>query len=613
MTDLRIYRKVHELITDADHQDWEGAAALLLPESMWDGITPETAMGLVLTEAYRLLSVGHMEEFASICWSEHVFSLKARSARRTWELYEESTQLLIMGAGAVGKSFTIGARALLDWARDPENCLVHVVSVTRGHAKKNLFGQIQTLHKMSAIPFPGIVSNEKISVDTNNDTSGIHLVGIPPGESGKGRLRGMHPKPRLIPHPLFGNLTLVRILLDEAEEIPVGIWQDLRNAFITIEGGNSHTLKVAGSSNPTDVQSEYGQRCVPDGGFENHPDDCYEWVSSRGWCVYRIDAAATENVMQRKMVCEGMQTYEGYQAAMKDAGGEGTSGYFIMCRGMFPPQGHEGSIIPPNLVRQSRGEWIFEETAREIFSVDTALEGGDNCELTAGRVGMAYRARVLNDDGKWEVVTIHDEARQVIQADYQITVPKGDSVWIANQVDKELPGSITGDNICMDGTGVGAGAHSIMCDKRGDVLGISYGTSASEVSVMSDDERTAKETYVNTAAELWYSARRWMESKLLMISPKISIEVDKELSGRRGSPSGYRYRVERKDKYKNRNKGKSPDKAESLIQLVHLVRMRGELFAGQLRDFDAGVTEDMEITSESDEFSKLDMYDVMKD
>jgi hypothetical protein len=165
----------------------------------------------------------------------------------------------------------------------------------------------------------------------------------------------------------------------------------------------------------------------------------------------------------------------------------------------------------------------------------------------------------------------------------------------------------------MDGTGVGAGAHSIMCDKRGDVLGISYGTSASEVSVMSDDERTAKETYVNTAAELWYSARRWMESKLLMISPKISIEVDKELSGRRGSPSGYRYRVERKDKYKNRNKGKSPDKAESLIQLVHLVRMRGELFAGQLRDFDAGVTEDMEITSESDEFSKLDMYDVMKD
>lgn len=605
---MEIYRKCHELISDPDNPDWEGAAALLLPESMWGEINVGNAMQLVVTEAYRLLSIGQLEEFASIAWSEHVFSLRARSARRTWELYEESSQFLIMGAGAVGKSFTIAMRSLLDWCRDPENCLVHVVSVTRGHAKKNLFGQIQSLHKMSCIPLPGIVSNEKISTDPNNDTSGIHLVGIPPGESGKGRLRGMHPKPRKTPHPIFGNLSQVRILLDEAEEIPVGIWQDLRNAFITLEGGNTHTIKVLGASNPTDVQSEYGQRCVPEGGFDNLAEDCYEWVSQRGWTVYRIDAAATENVLERRVVCEGMQTWEGYQSAMRDAGGEGTAGYWTMCRGLFPPQGHEASIIPPNLVSQCRGDWIFEGSARPIYSVDTALEGGDNCELTAGRVGKASHARING-----EIVQIHDEPRQVIQVDYQITIPKGDSVEVANGINREIPQSVDGDFICMDGTGIGAGAHSIMCHARGDVLGISYGMKASELPVMVDDERLAREVYINTAAELWYSARRWFEAKLIMIGNGVDQAVDKELCGRRGSPSGQRYRVERKDKYKNRNKGKSPDKAESLIQLIHLVRYRTEIFQGQSHDMEEIFDPDYEIKSETDEMSDLKHYDVTTD
>ncbi len=563
-------------------KDYYKACLTLTPRSQWAEVTEDDAKTRYAILFYTHLSRGEYEEAAAMVLPKHRFNLRAKSARRVWNLCFSEKRLLIMGAGAVGKTFTIGVWTLLDWLRDPEHTLVNVVSTTKKHARANLFGDLCGTWKAinNIVPLVGEVSSEKISVDPSSDTAGIFLVGIAEGDQGVGRLRGLHPKPRMEPHPIFGNLTRTRTLLDEAGEIPRGIWSDLRNAFITQEGEDPERIKILGASNPEDPNSEYGQRCEPKGGWVNHDDESEEWDSMRGWRIYRIDAAKTENVVNRKMIIEGMQTYEGYLAAMADAGGEGSPGYWIMCRGMFPPSGHGSAIVTNALLQRARGEWIFDEIPTEIFSLDSALEGGDLPILSYGRFGLARKALI---DG--EEITIHEKARNVIQVDFQIPLGKGDSVKVAENCRDELPNEVNPFWVAIDGTGSGDGVLSAMRRFIGsDILAVIYSESPTDTRIMADDDRTAKQAYRNIRAEMWYSMRRWLESRLIMFADQCDVELYRELSGVRGGLIGGKYVVEKKEKYKSRNRGRSPDHAESAIQLVHLVRVRGDVEAGLFED-----------------------------
>lgn len=900
----RCHKALNYILAD---KDYFKAVLTLTPRNKWGTIKEEEARTHYAVMFYTHLARGEYEEAAAMVLPKHRFNLDSRSARRVWNLCREEKRLLIMGAGAVGKTFTIGVWTLLDWLRDPENTLVNVISVTKKHARGNLFGDLCNTWKIinNTVPLVGEVSGEKIATSSSSDTSGIFLVGIAEGDQGVGRLRGLHPKPRMVPHPVFGNLTRTRTLLDEAGEIPRGIWSDLRNAFITQEGDDPERIKILGASNPEDPNSEYGQRCEPIGGWVNHDDELEEWNSERGWKVFRIDAAKTENILERKMVIEGMQTYEGYLAAMADSGGEGSPGYWCadtqtellsmrgwlkydevlvgdiiwtlnpaghaewrpvlevfkkhydgemisfeskqfsalvtpnhswpvsnknrrkqkkdpmkvvlketwklakhdqiplardpifheskhspdfaelmgwwitdgsnlpsnriaiyqsheanqtkcdrirtllknlgatfsenrhgsmthfrfanglgkmmklaspnkrlempfieslskdgrvalfnglvggdgsyigsmpmfcsktksdtdafqglcallgmssrstqiyvkpnlirtsntmspgclmnyayarwetkytrpgnnrmhpvpysgivwcprtengtffarrnghtyftgntMCRGTFPPSGHGAAIISNNLLQRAKGEWIFEDVPTDIYSLDSALEGGDLPILSYGKFGMAKKAII-----EGEVIEIHKVARQVIQVDFQIPLGKGDSVKVAENCRDELPKGVDASWVAIDGTGSGDGVLSALRRFIGpEIMAVIYSQSPTEAKIMTDDDRPAHKVYRNLRAELWYSMRRWLESRLILFSNQCEVDLYRELSGIRGGLIGGKYVVEKKDKYKARNRGRSPDHAESCIQLVHLVRVRGDIEAGLFED-----------------------------
>lgn len=597
----------------ASEGDWETAASLLIPEEEWPTITGHAAGREILTTIfYTLLAMGDLEAAASLTWSRTQFSLRPASARRIWELYDEEMLLLIQGGGSVGKSYTLSARGILDFARDPEYTLFRVVSVTAGHAKLNIFAQMQELHKRSLIQLPGTVTSDKITCDPASDISGIHLVAIPQGDSGKGRIRGIHPKPRPKPHPVFGNLTRTRIMLDECEEIPSGVWEELGNAILTVEAGDNDRIKIMGASNPKDQASEFGKRCEPQGGFKYDSEDT-EWYSVRGWKVYRIDGQNTENVVEKRVVegCEGLVTYDGFHKLIQNSGGEGTAEYWTMCRGQFPPYGHSTAIIPRMQLDKFRGDWIFEGPTTEVISCDSSLSGGDATVLTYTQFGMAKSFRGL--DGK--TVEVHKSPRLVLQFDHQVSVPvQPDSMAIARGIQREIGPDVDPNWFAIDATGTADGCASALADGMGDILQIVYSQAASTTTLMDEDARVAIDMFVNCRAEMYYCFKAWLDAGLICISSACKEDMLKELSGVRGEQTGKKYKVERKDAYKKRNKGKSPDHADSAIQSVHIVRIRGDIIQGYLAGHKKATTlEDMVFKNEVSEFDVFTPVDVTRD
>lgn len=599
------------------------ACMYLVDKSLWPQITEENAFSTYRAIFYAMLGQGRYEIAAALTLPEHRFNLKARSARRVWELCSEQRQLLIMGGGAVGKSFTFQMWLTLDYILDPENTLVNVISVTKGHSKGNMFGEICKTFKaiQQVIRCPGEIQQERIVTNVTSDSAGIFLIGLQEGEAGVGRFRGLHPKPRTgNPHPKFGPLTRVRHALDEAELVPSGIWKDIGNALITLEAGDVEHLKIFGSSNPIDPNSEYGQRCEPSGGWLEHQDEWEEWDSARGWHIYRIDPAKTENVVERKLVCPGMVTYEGFVQAQLEYG-EGSASWWSQCRGMFPPAADSRTIISNYLLQRARGEWIFEDVPVTVVSLDSALSGGDRPTLTFARFGLAAYAAV-NDketlihskvakrevDGKL-VEEVVPAPRQVVQFDYQLQLPPGDSIAVAESTVDALPNGFNSLYFVVDGTGSGDGVKSALKRFLGDdLLGIVYSERATDTKVMVDDDKLASEVFKNVRAELWWGMRRWLESKLVMFGNAMGLEVMAELSGIRGQLAGGKYVVEKKEAYKKRNRNRSPDLGDSAVQVVFLVRMRGEMDAGVFED---NRESEADIRSAVDYISNLQRQDEM--
>ena len=277
------------------------------------------AKRVVLEFVQHLLDHDHFEAAATILWGQSVYDWKPKSSKDTWRCLFDYDKVLIQGAGAMGKTFGAAAWFLLDWMRDPHYTCIKVVSLTAEHAQRNVFAAIKKFYTTALVKpeFEGAETLVK-SIQANNDSkNGIHLVAVPKGDSGTGTLRGFHPSPRSgKPHPIWGKMSRTHVVLDEAEEVPAGVWEGLQNILSAADTeGAKGRIKIFGASNPKDRTSEFGKRCEPARGWGSVDcEDDFEWESRDGWHVLRLDAARCENVIERKIVFAGLQTNEGYTA-----------------------------------------------------------------------------------------------------------------------------------------------------------------------------------------------------------------------------------------------------------------------------------------------------------
>lgn len=545
--------------------------------------TDQQAINLLAGFLQYLLDHNRYVDAATLLWPATLFSGEPDSAKTIFDEAFKNVALMLQGAASMGKSYSIGVYAYLDWRRDPQYTNYQFVGPSEKHLERNLFTHIVKLHNAASIPGPGEVRALEISSDPKEKNSGLFGVVVPTGKKASGRLQGVKVVPRAKEHPQFGKLSRLRVVLEEAENIPVGLWDDVTNIMANARG--VETFKIFANYNPKDPNSQVALRAEPVGGWNTLDlETSKTWTSKRGWRVVRLDAYKSENVMQGQEIFFGLQTKEGLDRLIQNAGGVGTSGYYTMARGWYPPQGVDLAVIPQHVLNDVYGKFEFVETPRPLAAVDVALEGGDNAILVLGRMGRAAAwRRAASDTQKSELIRFVDEfnnpiSKEAIQVDQIFPLPKGDTLKLVAEIRRVCRGAgVSGPFLGVDRTGNGAGVHDMLVAQfHGSVRGINPSSSPTERKILEEDTKLPCDEYAYLLSELWFALRKYIEYGLLKIDPQVPQDpLLQELAGRRFLLSGQKTKVESKKDYKSRG-NKSPDRADGLTMFVHTARLNSE-------------------------------------
>lgn len=534
----------------------------------------EEADMFIFGHVMKLLQRNRKLDAALLLWGEIMFNPFPECVQKVWKGIDREAKVLVQGGGSLGKSYTLIAWILLDWWIDPMFTSVKIISTTSKHAKSNTYSTLVRLFRNTIIKMPGVVNGQYLGLDPKDKKSGIEVIAIPQGDDGKGRLKGFHPDPRATPHPRFGVSSRIRVLLDECEEVPIGVWEGISNLLGSRSG--NETIKVAGAYNPKDQTSRTAREAEPIDGWEafdvekgvNGKD---EWMSKEGWFVIRLDGKKTENVKLKKNVYHGLLTLEGYRDHENKNGGNSPE-YFSLGRGAYPPQGVNNVIIPFGHIKMARGEFVFTGSPINIGGVDTAVDGRDICAFTKSRAGMAG-GFIPKDTGK---LIKFSEPRLVLQIDQQFECLKGDVKIVGDDIIRNaIALGISPEYLGIDSTGNGKAVWAYICAIWGEIQGVDFNEAATKVKILEQDKRTPFEQYDGIVTEVWYALRYWMEFGYLALSSGLRNDpLESELTGRRYVlSSGHLVKVEKKDDYKKRL-GHSPDYADSLTVNLHAARMR---------------------------------------
>jgi|SRR5579859_220088 len=543
---------------------------------------PEAANTVLIPYVRNIMEQGALEEAAQIFWTPNQFTPEPNSVKQVWNLFETSDMGLIPGAASMGKSFNMGVRLFLEWARDPQFTTVRVLGPSKDHLEANLFSHMVSLHSQSTLPMPGEVGELFIGLTRRDQLSCIRGVIIPKGNLKKaGRLQGSKRRPRPSPHPVFGSMSRMFIFLDEIENIARGIWADIDNILSNTEE-SGQGFKIFGAYNPNDPYDEVSKRAEPPFGWENvDPEVHFRWKSKRGWDVLRLDAEQCENVKLGKIIYPGLQTRGGLEKIAANAGGKVSPGYYIMGRGMYPPMGIEATVFPPGMLAKCRGEYIWFDEPVSVGATDLALEGGDDAIHTIGKWGLAtgikWPASIDYPNGHTTMFKRADGSAQPrwgLQVNQQFVLPKGDTIAMKKSIlEINRKTGVRPEFYACDRTGHGAGVADLLRYEWSTLIhDVNYSMGASEEKIMAEDSKLAKEQYERMFSELWFATRMWAEFQYLLFSPAMDLaKVAEQIGSRRFRVLSGKSKVESKKDYESRGY-KSPNEADSLTLLVYAAR-----------------------------------------
>jgi hypothetical protein len=533
---------------------------------------------------HDLLESDAPEEAAQILWTPTLFNPSPQSTRDLWDLFRTTNQGLIMGGGSMSKSYSVGVRLFLEFIRDPEYTAVRVLGPSEDHLESNLFSHLVRLHSSATLPMPGEVNALFIGRSRRNQAGAIKGLVIPMGKQKKaGRIQGTKRIPRPVPHPVFGPLSRLFLFLDEIENIPQGVWGDIDNVLSQVEEeGAVGGFKIFGAYNPRNQRDEVGIRAEPPFGWESFDiDKHFRWKSTRGWDVLRLDGEKSENVVTGKTIYPGLQTRAGLDAIALNSGGLQSPGYYTMGRGAYPPQGIELAVIPPGMLHNMRGEFIFLDTPVAVASCDLALEGGAGAPYTLGRWGRAtgYKVPPTLEFPNGRTIMFKDTnsratTRWALQADQQFMLPKGDTVAMsAKLIEINKKAGVKPEWFACDRTGHGAGIADLMKhDWSPAIHDVNYSNSASKTRLMEEDTHTCEEEFLRVCSELWFGLRAYAEFGYLLLHPSMNLEkLAVQVTQRKFVTTGKQKKVQTKADYISTGKT-SPDEADSLTLFVFAAR-----------------------------------------
>ncbi len=528
---------------------------------------------------------------ATLQWGGDVFLAEPESVRRSFQAMHEHSKILVMGGSSLGKTYGIGAWLVMDYLRDPFYTSVKLAAVSEKHLKENLYPHVAKLIRNCVIP-----CEHKIDFRESDLWMGVKEAGFEFGISGlafkqsqetSGQFKGYKAMP--VSRPFASNLcksSRLRVLCDESQNFPGGPFQDFNSLTASIDGLDK--IKIVCAFNPENTSCKVVQMAEPDQGWDiEQIDTLYDYESKQGWWVCRLDAAKCENVIQRKIIYQNLQSYEGYMGYLK-SGGDNSAAYFCFARGFPPMVGSINTIIPPSWPQDARGEATFIETPENVASVDLAFAGKDSAQMAVGRWGLASGWR--NSQGEFTTfknnLNVNEsKPRHVLQIDQILPLAKhDDTTKMAEEIMARCKMMGVSPEWCaIDKTGYGFGTWSYLAKVWGSVYGISWNEKATEGKIVAEDQEGADKQCSGVMSEMWWAFRRWLDPacRAVLINPIIPPQpIHTQLTSRRYDTTGKGITVEPKDKYKSRNGGISPDESDCLVMLLHCVRKNSDVIPG---------------------------------
>ena len=545
----------------------------------------DEGMGLLQRLLQKYLDQDDYLEAAALIWPRHLFDTRPQFTKDIFKAIVEDNQLLIPGANGTSKSYATTAFMYLDWRRDPEYTMIKMAAVNEEHLKRTLMAQVKQFHLASAIPMKQKITDNELYFGVEGlPDMGIAGVLLPQGAEGTGRIRGYKPKPlRKTMHPRFGYSSRVRFFGDEGQIYRMSVFKDFGSMQSAMVGPDP--VKIVITYNPDSTDRPVVKKAMPPQGYIIEDlEELYRYRSKEGWSVLRLDASKCENVVQRKTVYPGLQSFEGFMKFVQ-GGGDTSADYFEKARGFPPIKGAVNIVIPSTGPQEYRGEAIFIEPPEIYATVDCAYQGEDGAVLTLARYGLA--SGWIRENGEKNVFMDYlkpteRKPRYLLQYDQQIPlINRDDTVSLGEEIiEKCKTLKIKPENVGIDGTGNGFGTYSHLKNywkkadgTKAEVCFIQWGRKATEKKILNEDQAPASSVYDTIISEMWFTVRRWLESGCIIISPMIPHSpLNQQLTNRRfARVRGALMHVESKPEYKSRGNS-SPDEADSFIMIPYVIR-----------------------------------------
>lgn len=529
-------------------------------------ITREEYAGIFI----RFLAQGNYKNAARMAWP---WFQQNEWTDRIWAAIEKHDRLCIMGHGSASKTFTASIWFLLDWLSYTDKTALILTSTTIPSMEARIWGDFKSLWTKSKVDFSSIAQvldakrmirqSTQIGSQMHYDSKAAIQAIAAESEGAETKIQGLH-MPRN------------RVIVDEADNpYSSSIWPALVNL------GTSGHLKWVALANPVDKNSEFGFHCEPKDGWDSIDHEThFEWESKLGCHVLRLDGLQSPNIL----LGEDKYPFLLKNSAViqvRETKGTNSPEWWTMMRGFYPPEGVSASIFPGGLVAKCNKPILWYGSTTNIASLDPAFEGGDACVLTVGKMG-----RVAENPQRTALEVT--EAHVIKRKDTEKTL----AFDFADQIVAILKDrKVEPENFAIDTTGTQGPFADIIEESLGKgIMRVNFGGAATNRKVTAEDKSPAVERYKNFVTELWYVSREWCRLGLVYfkdMNRDLRIQLESrmyELKGKHAKSGREVIMAETKQAMKARGL-RSPDRGDSFVILVHLVRSKaGGFIPGTFAD-----------------------------
>lgn len=469
--------------------------------------------------------------------------------------------IVLSGAGGCGKTHSAGLYAVAWWLPYREGSIVTLTSTTKEMISQRVWPVINhyftaAINIVTGLPFTDIgdkVDSQKmIRAQKGDDKHAITAMAVAHGETQKAiqNIKGRHADRMLL-------------IIDEANGTPEAIFEVVANMR---KGCRDLTVIIIG--NPGSHFDPHGRALTPRDGWLSIDSDTESWPTKAvaDWqldagLALRFDGFKSPNVKLGRTRWPYIYSCEDKANAEATPGYIGTFNYWVMERGLHPPEGTTKTIFTEAMFMRcldtQDSVFIWDAEPRTIAFLDPAFtSGGDSCFFQTALVGLSGgRQCVQLQDGIEFPISPDLESYDV---DYQIA---------RRCIDECRVRKIAACDFGIDCTGTGRGVAAIMAGEwSSNIQMLYFGGAATALASAQNDGRPGHEVYFNRVTQLWYNVQECLEAGQMR---GFSLTAKVQFCARLWDYKGRKYQIEPKDSMKTRMRY-SPDEADACSGVLHV-------------------------------------------